>query len=299
MKVDRLFSIVDILINKKVVTAPKLAEKFNVSTRTIYRDIEVLCESGIPIYCTRGKGGGISIIDGYTIDKAMFSDNEQKQILMALGSVSATGQLDVKESLMKISNIFKKNEDNWIEIDFSPWQQNDKDKIIFEKLKNAIFNKNEVTFSYFNTKGQHSSRIVQPYKLVFKLNYWYLYGFCNKKQDMRFFKLTRIDELKVLDSIFLKKDVVNDYKYNYYDEVNLIDIKLKVDKLMGFRVYDEFRTGNISIKNDCFIVSVKLPHDEWLYNYLMSFGSTIEILEPKSLRMEYIQRVQKIINKYL
>lgn len=299
MKVDRLFSIVNILINKKTVTAPYLAEKFNVSVRTIYRDIEVLSESGVPVYCMQGKGGGISITPEYTVEKSMFSDSEQKQILMALDSVNATGQIDVEQSRAKISNLFKKNEANWIEIDFSPWQQNDKDKEIFQKLKDAIFDSFEVSFSYFNVKGEHSNRIVEPYKLVFKANYWYLYGFCTTRQDMRFFKLTRIDDLKVLDRVFKKRNIEVDNRYDYVEEEKLIDVVLKVDASMGFRVYDEFRTGNISFKNGSFIVNISLPESEWLYNYLLSFGGKIEVLKPKSFRDQYIKKLKDILKNYL
>lgn len=299
MKVDRLFSIVNILVNKKTVTAPELAREFNVSTRTIYRDIEILSQNGVPVYCLQGKGGGISILDGYTIDKALFSDKEQKQILMALDSVNATGQIDVKDSLIKMANLFKRNEDTWVEIDFSPWQQSEKDKIIFETLKNTIFSSHEVSFSYFNTKGEYSDRIVQPYKLVFKSNYWYLYGLCKMKQDMRFFKLTRMDNLKILDSVFQKRNIINNSKYNYLEDGKLLDVKFKIDSSMGFRVYDEFRRGTISKENDCFIIETRLPSGEWIYSYLMSFGDAIEILEPQFLRQEYIRKIEKIMRKYL
>lgn len=299
MKMDRLFSIVNILVNKENITAPELARKFNVSTRTIYRDIELLSENGIPVYCSQGKGGGISILDGYTVDKAMFSDNEQKQILMALGSVNATGQVDVNDSLTKMANIFKKNETDWISIDFSPWQCNEKDKETFEILKNSIFSRNEVSFSYFNLKGEHSNRIVEPYRLVFKSNNWYLYGFCTDRQDVRFFKLTRIDDLKVLDVIFNKRNIENKSIHGYSEEGKLIDIKLKVDSSMGFRVYDEFRVGKISSYDTHFIVDIKMPDTNWLYDYLLSFGSKIEVLEPISFKEEYIKRVQKIFDKYL
>lgn len=133
MKIDRLFSIVNILLNKKLVTAKELAEHFQVSIRTIYRDIEILSTNNIPIYSVKGKGGGISILEGYAIDKTMLSDNEQKQILMALESVSATGKINVDESLLKLGNVFNKSNTNWIQIDFSPWEIDEKDQEIFGK----------------------------------------------------------------------------------------------------------------------------------------------------------------------
>lgn len=115
MKIDRLFSIVQILVNKKIITAKELAEQFDVSVRTIYRDIDILSANGIPVYSVQGKGGGISILDNYSIDKTIVSDDDQNKILMALQSVNATGQIDVKDSLIKLKNLFRKNETDWIE----------------------------------------------------------------------------------------------------------------------------------------------------------------------------------------
>lgn len=298
MKIDRLFSIVNILVSKKTVTAKELADEFDVSIRTIYRDIEILSANGVPVFSSQGKGGGISIMDGYSIDKTLVSDNEQKQILMALESVNATGQVDVKESLVKLGGLFKKNEVNWLQIDFSPWSQNENDKIIFESIKNSIFNKQKISFLYFNTKGETSNRIVEPYKLVFKANYWYLYGFCTKRNDMRYFKLTRIEELKILDETFIKRQLKEE-KYTYEESNNNIDIKLKIDGFMGFRVYDEFRRGTIKMEEDYFIVNINVPYSDWIYGYLLSFGNAVEVLEPANIREEYIKKVKNILKNYL
>lgn len=298
MKIDRLFSIVNILVSKKTVTAKELADEFDVSIRTIYRDIEILSANGVPVFSSQGKGGGISIMDGYSIDKTLVSDNEQKQILMALESVNATGQVDVKESLVKLGGLFKKNEVNWLQIDFSPWSQNENDKIIFESIKNSIFNKQKISFLYFNTKGETSNRIVEPYKLVFKANYWYLYGFCTKRNDMRYFKLTRIEELKILDETFIKRQLKEE-KYTYEESNNNIDIKLKIDGSMGFRVYDEFRRGTIKMEEDYFIVNINVPYSDWIYGYLLSFGNAVEVLEPANIREEYIKKVKNILKNYL
>lgn len=156
MKIDRLFSIVQMLVNRKSVTAKELADYFNVSVRTIYRDIEILSANGIPIYATQGKGGGISILENYSIDKTIVSDDEQNKIIMALQSVNATGQIDVNDSLIKLKNIFRKNDTDWIEIDFSGWEQSEEEKNNFALLKESIMNLKCVRFSYYNNKGEVS-----------------------------------------------------------------------------------------------------------------------------------------------
>lgn len=298
MKIDRLFSIVQILINKKMVTAGELAEHFNVSVRTIYRDIDILSANGIPVYCSQGKGGGISILDNYVIDKAMLSDDEQKQVLLSLQSVNATGQIDVGDSLIKLRNVFKKNNTDWIEIDFSNWEQSDNEKEIFESIKYSIINCRVIECSYFNTKGEISKRKIEPYKLVFKGYQWYVYGFCLMRNDFRFFKLTRIDDLTVLNETFSRKEGISvNTKYNI-DTNEIVKVKLKINSRMAARVYDEFRKGKITFNGEFFIVEANIPKNEYLYTYFLAYGNDLEVIEPVEVRREMKILLEKIINKY-
>lgn len=298
MKIDRLFSIVQILINKKMVTAGELAEHFNVSVRTIYRDIDILSANGIPVYCSQGKGGGISILDNYLIDKAMLSDDEQKQVLLSLQSVNATGQIDVEDSLIKLRNVFKKNNTDWIEIDFSNWEQSDNEKEIFESIKYSIINCRVIKCSYFNTKGEISKRKIEPYKLVFKGYQWYVYGFCLMRNDFRFFKLTRIDDLTVLNETFSRKEGISvNTKYNI-DTNEIVKVKLKINSRMAARVYDEFRKGKITFNGEFFIVEANIPKNEYLYTYFLAYGNDLEVIEPVEVRREMKILLEKIINKY-
>lgn len=166
MKNDRLFAITYTLLHKKKVTADSLSKDLGVSIRTIYRDIETLSANGIPIYCTQGKGGGISIMGHYTIDKALLSDTEQNEILMALQGVTVTGHLNLKPSISKLSGIFQKEVDDWIEIDFTGWSQTNSTRSDFETIKSAIQESLLLSFSYFNNKGKESKRNVQPLSLI-------------------------------------------------------------------------------------------------------------------------------------
>lgn len=300
MKIDRLFSIVQILVNKKTVTAKELADKFNVSVRTIYRDIEDLSANGIPVFATQGKGGGISILDGYYIDKAIVSDDEQNKIIMALQSVDATGQIDVKDSLMKLKNIFKKNDSDWIEIDFSGWEQSEEEKNNFELLKEGIMNLKCMKFYYYSNKGEVSQRIIEPYKLVFKEFRWYIYGYCRKRNDFRFFKLTRIEGLTLMDETFKKRNNVS-INMNYSTEISEhpIKVKLKIDMSSASRVYDEFRKGIIKTEGNSFIVETLITETKWLYNYFLGYGRDLEVLEPKELRENFKEFINEILKKYV
>ena len=298
MKIDRLFSIVQILVSKKIITAKELAEKFDVSVRTIYRDIDILSANGIPVYSSKGKGGGISILENYSIDKTIVSDDDQNKILMALQSVNATGQIDVKDSLIKLKNLFRKDDTDWIEIDFSGWEQSDDEKNNFVLIKESIMKLRCIKFNYYNNKGEVSGRIVEPYKLVFKQNKWYVYGYCRKRNDFRFFKLTRMERLEVIDEIFNKRhDVLTNVNYST-EENDTIKIKLKINISAASRVYDEFRKGIITQDGDSLIVEADIPKNKWLYNYFLGYGDELEILEPEGLRCEFKSFVTNILNKY-
>lgn len=298
MKIDRLFSILQILINKKNVTAKELAHRFDVSVRTIYRDIDVLSANGVPVYCSQGKGGGISILDNYIIDKTMLSDEEQKQILLSLQSVNVTKQIDVEDSLIKLRNVFNKNNTDWIEIDFSNWEQSDKEKERFVLIKDSIINSRIIEFSYFSTKGEILKRTIEPYRLVFKGYQWYVYGFCKIRNDFRFFKLTRMDDLNILDECFdRKQEIAINTKYST-EKSEFIRAKMKINSRMAARVYDEFRKDIIEFDGTDFIVETNIPKNEYLYTYFLGYGEDLEVLEPKELREEFKKNLEQILKKY-
>lgn len=301
MKIDRLFAITNILINKKNVTATELARQFGVSVRTIYRDVEILSTNGVPIYTHQGKGGGISIIEGCTIDRTMLSDEEQKQVLLALQSLQVTRHIDVDKSISKLRNVFKKGNSNWIEIDFSGWEESDEERRIFELVRDSIIHSATLSFSYYSNNGEKTERIVEPHKLIYKGYSWYLYGYCRLRKDFRFFKLRRIESLSVSeDNIFQNNTpapISKTTDSNQSDEK--YKVTLKIDASMAFRIYDEFRNGVISNCGEYFMVEILLPDKQWVYNYLLGFGSTLEILEPKQYKDRCIEELKKSLQKYL
>lgn len=299
MKNDRLFAITYTLLHKKTVTASSLSKDFGVSIRTIYRDIETLSANGIPIYCTQGKGGGISIMGHYSIDKALLSDAEQNEILMALQGASVTGHLNLKPSISKLSGIFQKEVDDWIEIDFTGWSQTNSTRSDFETIKRAIQESFLLSFSYYNNKGKESTRNVQPYKLIYKGTQWYLYAYCMDKCDYRYFKLNRLKNLSLTQEKFKKHTDIMPSLYYKEDTKEQIHLTLKIQKEMAFRVYDEFGEATITDNMDHFIVNAKMPLNNWLIQYLLGYGASLEILEPKSLREAYKSELNQVLNKYL
>ena len=121
MKENRYFQMIYLLLDKGQMTAPELADYFEVSIRTIYRDIDILSSAGIPIYATQGKGGGIAIQDSYVLKKSLLSEQEQKQILMALQGIRVLEDEQINMLLSKLSGVFQRQQGNWLEIDFSTW----------------------------------------------------------------------------------------------------------------------------------------------------------------------------------
>ncbi len=295
---NRLFEIVYILMQKKKVTAKELADRFEVSTRTIYRDIEILSRANIPIYATKGKDGGIYLLDEYVLNKTILSEEEQNQILFALQSMKKVVGQDERDILAKLSTVFNKKVNDWIKIDFSSWGKNNKQEEIFNMIKTAILNKNQIEFVYYNSNGEESKRIIEPLQIWFKDKSWYLISYCKLKEDYRTFKIARIKEIKILEEHFereLPKEQRQE-KYNF----KIISLELEIDKAMAYRVYDEFENEEIRKNEDGnFIVNVEYPENEWVYSYILSFGEYAKVLSPKRAKEIIKDKLEKTLKNYL
>lgn len=294
---SRLFRIVYYLLQNRKATAPELAQKFEVSIRTIYRDIDSISSAGIPIYAMQGKGGGISILNDYTLDKSLFSEQEQEQMLTALQGMVATTEENSNELLTKLSGLFQINSTNWIEVDFSDWAHRTPQQDTFNIIKEAIFQKRVISFCYFSGKGNKEKRNVRPIRLVFKSKSWYLYSFCLLRNDYRFFKLTRIKELEMLSETFTQDFTPTKIEKQIQVE-NTVAVKLKFDRQAAFRVYDEFTDSITEDSQGNLYVQIDLPDNEVLYSYVMSFSDSVEIIEPQSIREQMKKRLQKMQEKY-
>lgn len=297
MRESRLFRIVYYLLQNGKATAPELAQKFEVSIRTIYRDIDSISSAGIPIYATQGKGGGISILNDYTLDKSLFSEQEQEQMLTALQGMVATTEENSNELLTKLSGLFQINSTNWIEVDFSDWAHRTQQQDTFNIIKEAIFQKRVISFCYFSGKGNKEKRNVRPIRLVFKSKSWYLYSFCLLRNDYRFFKLTRIKELEMLSETFTQDFTPTKIEKQIQVE-NTVAVKLKFARQAAFRVYDEFTDSITEDSQGNLYVQIDLPDNEVLYSYVMSFSDSVEVIEPQSIREQMKKRLQKMQEKY-
>ncbi|MFD1412469.1 helix-turn-helix transcriptional regulator [Oceanobacillus jeddahense] len=290
MKESRLFKIMYYLLNKEKATASELAEKFEVSLRTIYRDIDVISSAGIPIYTSTGRNGGVYLVDNFVLNKALLSAEEQQNILMALQNLEVTKNGSNHDTILKLKALFQTHLHQWIDIDFSQWGEYNNVHDIFELIKTAVWRSVQIHFEYANSKGEGSYRVVNPVKLLYKSNAWYLQAFCVDKKDFRMFKLTRMYEIIITDNQFEPLDGPVLDKKSYAEYVHL---DLLFSEKIAYRVFDEFNRNYITRQNNgTLLVSIDMPNEEWLIRYLLSFGKFIKILSPASIRSRFLEEVK-------
>ena len=295
MQESRLFKIVYHLLNKGHATAPDLANKLEVSVRTIYRDIEALSEAGIPIYTETGRSGGIYLMSDFVLGKAMLSEREKKELLAALQSLTVTGDTYSDSLLEKLSALFSTPSESWFGVDFSRWGNETRDKQCFELLKTAILKKRCVKLHYASTSVPFSERIVQPVKLLYKSRAWYLYAYCMERQAYRFFRLSRILECELLDEGIEPPPLPEDQDTSTQDYQKFVFL---FSKDVTYRVYDEFNPDMVQRQeNGDLLVTAWMPYDEWVIGFLLSFGELVEIIEPLSMKEVIAERAKKIYEK--
>lgn len=282
MNSERLFGIIYYLLSKKRTTTSELAEHFEVSVRTVNRDINRLSEIGIPIYTEVGRTGGVYLLDSYILNNVLLSEKEQDYLLLALRGIREINPQMSDESFLKLQSLFRNNFDDWLEIDFSPWYGK-KDNLKFEFLKESILNKMQIEFFYMGVKLSNKKRVCHPYKLVYKSHSWYVYAFCIEKKDFRYFKVNRMNSIystgKSFSPIILPKPPTN------YPQKEKILVSLEFSEKVLYRVFDEFSHEDIISKKEGSIsVETSLPNDDSLIRYLLSFGKHLKVLSPDIIR---------------
>jgi predicted DNA-binding transcriptional regulator YafY len=304
MKIDRLVAITTILLNKGLVTAKELAERFEVSSRTIYRDIEVLAAAGVPVYATKGNGGGIALMEGFSLERAVLTSRESESILLALQTLRAVKYPEVDLILDKLGALFKNAAGtDWVEVDFSPWGSGPEEKLKFQTIRKGILERRKLEFTYLGADGKRSNRTVEPLKLFFKAKAWYLWAWCQTRAAMRNFKITRMREVVLTEQKFIRKDrelQTTVAAEKPPAEKTLVNLKLRFQPQVGYRLYDDYDERLIRRNADgSFELQICFPEDEWVYGYLLSFGPEVEVLEPEHIRKILCERMQRALQVYL
>lgn len=300
MKIDRQLGILSILLQKEVVTAPYLAEHFEVSRRTINRDIEDLCKAGIPVVTRQGINGGISIIEKYKMDRTLLTSSEMQDILAGLRSLDSVngtnryGQL--MEKLSAGSSDFMVGNQSVL-IDLSSWYRDSLAPKI-ELIRTAIDKTKELSFNYYSPKGE-SARCIEPYYLIFRWSSWYVWGWCKSREDFRLFKLNRMDKIQISEHMFVKRQVSVPDLSNERIFPGGISVKALFEPECKWRLIEEF--GSESFKeqeNGKLLFQADYTDKENLITWLMSFRDKVELLEPKDVRAEIRESIERMRRKY-
>lgn len=301
--INRLLGIIYVLMKNETVKAADLAERFEVSVRTIYRDVDTLSMAGIPAYARKGKNGGISLTSQFILNKMMVSKEDQRQILAALRSMEETGAQEGKITLQKLEDFFDLEPENWVAIDFSDWSQHRRD--LFNAVRQAILQHRLIEFDYYGQQGEMKHRIVEPVQLLFKEYTWYLRAYCRERKAMRLFKIYRMKRLTVTDKEFIpdgeKYREQKEFWENRWDgSGKLAEIKLLIAGTEAYRVYDRFEEEEITVQEDgSFLICMRCMLDEWVYGLILSFGEKAQVLEPKYVKEEIGKRLLMMIEKYI
>jgi len=299
MKINRLLEIIILLLSKGTVTAGELAARFQVSTRTIYRDIDILSTAGVPVVMARGSGGGISLLEGYALSKVLISDQERDGLLLALQTLRATRYPQSDLILDKLRAIFRKpSHEDWVAVDFSSWSSLPNEKNKFNDIKEAIQQRRVIRFDYVNANGLKSSRLAEPEKLLYKGNAWYLIAYCRKREEHRIFRLTRVKNVTLLEETFPDRPCPV-WKETSGESPGFVRLKLRFQPGALNRIYDDFADELIRQNEDgTLVVEVDFPEDEWVYGYILSYGNYVEVLEPGHIRRIVAERLRRTLNIY-
>lgn len=295
-----MIGILSILLQRERVTAPELAERFEVSRRTINRDVEELCKAGIPLVTTQGTGGGISIMDGYKIERTLFTNKEMQDILAglrSLDSVNGTNRyVQLMEKLSVGSSDFMEGGQSVL-IDLSSWYEN---ALAFkiERIRNAIEEKQELSFTYYSPRGE-SRRQIEPYYLIFKWASWYVWGWCSQREAFRLFKLNRMEELCCSGNYFEGRecplpDLSERELFSGGIEVKALfkpECKWKLVEEYGPGCFVEQEDGRLLFRSN-------YVNKDYLLKWFFSFRDNVEVLEPEEIRTEIRELLKKMQKMY-
>lgn len=299
-KIERLISIVMILLQKEVVSASEFSRLFNVTKRTIQRDMEALSYANIPIYAEYGPEGGYALMEGYKFDKRLLNHMDIENILVALGGFEGLiKNQEIQSTIQKIKGMANADISPALNLTFYDWPGRSQinEEILF--IRQAIENNWLLKFEYVDQKGNKTYRLVEPYKVHFREMYWYLFGYSLERKDYRTFKLTRILNIQK-DGFFVPRtDWEFKHKKQHNEQKNLVNVQLSID----IAVRDQFieRYGkNAVIKETArsFLATIELPETQYAYQFLAGFGNKVKIIKPKGFIEKYVIFLERVVKLY-
>lgn len=311
MKLERLLSIIILLLNRRMVQAKELAERFEVSVRTIYRDIEAINAAGIPIVTYQGTNGGIGLAEGYRLDRNVMTNDELAAIVTALRSISTSyGNEQHQQLVEKINSVVPpayseqfRQMTSRVLVDLSPWDGNEKLQPKLQLLKEAVDRSIIVAFTYSNAQGEISHRSAEPHTLILKGKQWYLQAYCLKKQQFRLFKLKRMKELELVEgATFARREIPAQAPataHSRCEPAGMTEFVLRFHADSRYLAEEWFGVEELQpCDNGSWLVRKAYPEDEWLYSFILSLGHHVEVIEPDHLRQIIAARAAAIAQIY-
>lgn len=308
MKVERLVSIIMLLLEKERIGARELADMFEVSPRTIYRDVDAISLAGIPVLSTSGVGGGFEIMENYKVDKKVFSSSDLSAIVMGLSNLSGMirGE-EVVNALAKVKSFIPPDSAKDIEvranqilIDLSPWMGNRNIQPYLEIIKTAMLERRLLSFEYADRRGSATTRTVEPYRLVLKGGHWYWQGYCRKRKDFRLFKVSRMSRLRMQDESFTPREIpklkldITEMLDAMQTTITLRIHKSVMDRVLDLCGYDRFTPAG----DEHYLVAFPFIENDFNYDILLGFGAKCECVGPPQVREELSRRVRAIAKIY-
>lgn len=291
-----------ILLKRELVSATELAETFEVTTRTIYRDVETLSKANIPIYTVPGRDGGIGLMSTYKIDKKLLTSKDLQNILTALDGVEQLIESpEIKSTLTKIRAMQTEQPNDTLDfsLHFSAWQGTEELKAVAESLQEAIRDRLIVKFDYYDVNGTHSSRKIEPYHLMYKGERWYLQGYCYEREDFRTFRLARMSNLQFTNETFHPRD------YNVIDKIpkeklpQFYPVRLKANMRVRDIIIERF---GISVITPCdettYYADLQLPNTETAYRFILQLGTNAQIINGGIFEKDFHNYLKEVINIY-
>ena len=308
MKIDRIISIILTLLQEDRVSSKKLAETYEVSQRTIFRDLETINSAGVPIVTFTGVNGGAEILKEFKIEKGFFNEKDLTHILLGLSSISTISDKELVNTISKIKSFIPKEKTKEVErkstqisVDLKSWNGN---KVLYQNLdliKNAFNEYKLVSFRYVDKDGKLSDRTVEPYQLILKDGIWYLKGFCLEKFDFRTFKILRIKSLVIKEEIFKPRDfILEDLSGDNWIEKHIFPIKIEIDESILDRILERCDEEAIEkLDNGNYIVDFPFVDDDYAFDVLLSYGNKCKCLEPQWVKDKYLKKLREILEKYV
>lgn len=299
-KIERLISIVMILLQKEVVSASEFSRLFHVTKRTIQRDMEALSYANIPIYAKYGAEGGYALMEEYKFDKRLLNHKDIENILIALGGFEQliTNQ-EIQTTILKIKGMTSAGISPKLELTFYDWagRSQIEEAILF--IKQAIEKNWLLKFEYVDQKGNITSRIVEPYKMHLREMHWYLFGYSLEREDYRTFKLTRITNIQK-DGFFVpRSDKVLEQEKQHNEQQNLVRVELLIDVAVRDQFIERYGNNAVTkVTSRSYLATIELPMNQFAYQFLAGFGNKVKMIKPKAFIAKYLNFLEDTVKLY-